>query len=111
MTQPLGFEDLVYPHYICRLNMVICGLKQEPRAWFGTLASTLLTMKIKSMADSSLFEKFSSTSTTYVLVYDDDIIVTVGDDTYIKHLISIMRTKFALKISWFITLCFGNCSF
>ncbi|VVA31716.1 PREDICTED: Retrovirus-related Pol poly from [Prunus dulcis] len=33
MRQPLGFEDVEHPDFVCRLQKSLYGLKQAPRAW------------------------------------------------------------------------------
>ena len=37
MEQPPGFVDKDRPHYVCRLNKAIYGVKQAPRAWYNAL--------------------------------------------------------------------------
>jgi hypothetical protein len=44
MRQPLGFEDKRHPHYICKLDKVLYGLKHAPRAWYSRLSQRLLEL-------------------------------------------------------------------
>lgn len=77
MRQPKGFEDPNKPHHVCRLHKVLYGLKQAPRAWFTKLKHYLVSHGFRAcQSDTSLFVHHSSSSTVYVLVYVDDIIVT-----------------------------------
>jgi hypothetical protein len=43
MSQPLGFEDSLHPHHVCKLHKSLYGLKQAPRAWMITLLSFCLS--------------------------------------------------------------------
>lgn len=52
---------------------------------------------IKSTYDSSLFCKITSSSTFYLLIYMDDIIITGNDDSQIKQLAYTLHNKFPLK--------------
>lgn len=81
MNQPEGFSN-GDPKIVCKLNKSLYGLRQAPRAWFDTLASTLIS---------------TSTFITYVLVYVDDIIVTASNSHHITTLISSLHNRFALK--------------
>lgn len=75
MMQHLGFEDIKFSGYVCKLRKVIYGLKQASQAWFNTLVHALVHMGFtKSKVDASLFMSFTSTSTILLLVYVDDII-------------------------------------
>ena len=46
VKQPPGFEDLVHPEYVFKLNRALYGLKQAPRAWFERLSKFLLGERI-----------------------------------------------------------------
>lgn len=41
MRQPLGYGNSQAPHYACKLDKAINGLKQAPRAWYSQLRSML----------------------------------------------------------------------
>ncbi len=38
LDQPLGYEDMNHPNYVCRLRKALYGLKQAPRAWHDKIA-------------------------------------------------------------------------
>nr|GEZ07399.1 hypothetical protein [Tanacetum cinerariifolium] len=38
VMQPLGFQDLEFPHRVYKVKKAIYGLHQAPRAWYGTLS-------------------------------------------------------------------------
>nr|GEV35599.1 hypothetical protein [Tanacetum cinerariifolium] len=42
MMQPLGFQDLEFPHRVYKVEKAMYGLHQALRAWYGTLSKYLL---------------------------------------------------------------------
>lgn len=97
MTQPEGFTN-GDSTLVCKLRKSLYGLRQAPRAWFDTLASTLFSFGFtRAKSDASLFICSTSTYITYVLVYVDDIIVTGSNPQHINSLISSLHNRFALK--------------
>ena len=75
MSQPQGFVDEKHPEYVCRLYKALHRLKQAPRTWFERLHKILLQFGfVSSKANQSLFFRITSTQTTYILVYVDDIL-------------------------------------
>jgi hypothetical protein len=97
MKQPPGFNTK-HPNLVCHLQKAIYGLKQAPRAWFGKLASTLHSFGfISTKCDSSLFILRTAQSTTYFLIYVDDILITGSSPTMIQRLIDKLKSHFPLK--------------
>ena len=87
MVQPKGFTSSDASQ-VCKLNKVLYGLKQAPRAWFTKLSHTLHQFGFSdAKPDVSLFTRFSPTSTMYILVYVDDILITGNDPVEISSLI------------------------
>uniref|UniRef100_A0A3Q7H262 Reverse transcriptase Ty1/copia-type domain-containing protein n=1 Tax=Solanum lycopersicum TaxID=4081 RepID=A0A3Q7H262_SOLLC len=98
MSQPPGFIDKSHPHFVCRLSKALYGLKQAPRAWFLKLKTFLLSHGYTCCySDSSLFVRHTSSSTTYLLVYVDDIIITGSDPSYISSFTQSLDLEFSLK--------------
>ena len=97
MQQPPGFTS-TNPHLVCHLHKAIYGLKQAPRSWFLKLSTTLQQLGFHSTkSDTSLFVKFASSYTLFVLVYVDDILITGSSATAITDLITRLNSFFALK--------------
>lgn len=97
MSQPEGFVtgDALL---VCKLKKSLYGLRQAPRAWFDKLTKTLCSLGFhRAKSDASLFIRYSPTSTIYLLVYVDDIIVTGSNSTEVAALISTLSSTFALK--------------
>ena len=98
MSQPPGFIDKSHPHCVCRLLKALYGLKQAPRAWFLKLKTFLLSHGYTCCySDSSLFVRHTPSSTTYLLVYVDDIIITGSDPSYISSFTQSLDLEFSLK--------------
>ncbi|MDD0245741.1 reverse transcriptase domain-containing protein, partial [Shigella flexneri] len=58
MTQPSGFVNQDSPHFVCKLNKSLYGLKQALRAWNERFTNFLPTIGFSSSyADPSLFVK------------------------------------------------------
>lgn len=98
MEQPPGFEDPLYPHYVCKLDKSLYGLKQAPRAWYDKLRSYLVTMGFqRSSSDFSLFFRHKEDALTLILVYVDDILVTGDSKSQVEVVIKLLHEQFALK--------------
>ena len=81
--QPSGFEHPTSPNLVCLLHKSLYGLKQAPRAWFHRFATFIQTIGfLPSKSDSSLFIFRSSEHTAYLLLYVDDIVLTVSTDSF-----------------------------
>lgn len=79
MQQPPDFESSDRTS-VCKLHKAIYGLKQAPRARFDRLKSALLQFEFKySKCDPSLCIYSMGSSTIYMLIYVDDIIVSRND--------------------------------
>ncbi|KAK1648322.1 hypothetical protein QYE76_066127 [Lolium multiflorum] len=78
-TQPSGFVDSNLPNHVCRLNKSLYGLKQAPRTWFLRFTTFLHTLGfVSSKSDTSLLVLRTATTTAYLLLYVDDIILTAS---------------------------------
>jgi len=81
MQQPPGFTS-TDPHLIFHLQKAIYGLKQAPRSWFLKSSNALKHLGFHStISDNSLFIKFASSHTLFVLVYVDYILITGSSET------------------------------
>jgi hypothetical protein len=98
MAQPLGFIDSAQPFHVCKLHKSLYGLKQAPCAWFERFTSHLLTLGFTaSLADASLFVLHHGSTTVYLLLYVDDIIIKDNNSTAISDIISQLSAAFELK--------------
>lgn len=98
MKQPLGYKDPHHPYHVCQLTKALYGLKQAPRAWYAMFSSYLLSLGfISSKADNSVFILHKGSAVILVLVYVDDIIVTVSDSSFITTLVQSLSSKFVMK--------------
>ena len=96
MSQPPGFIDPSFPDHVCNLNKAIYGLRQASRAWYNELKAFLLSSGFKpTISDSSLFVNISSS--IYILVYVDDIIVTGSNSSLVSSFITSLANRFSLK--------------
>jgi hypothetical protein len=98
MKQPPGYENKLLPHYVCKLDKAIYGLKQVPRAWYSRLSKKLLQLGFHaSKADTSLFFYNKGDVTIFLLVYVDVIIIASSPQEVVSALLQDLRAEFALK--------------
>jgi hypothetical protein len=78
---------------VCILKKALHGLKQAPRAWYGSIDSFLMIFGFtKSKADSNLYYKVVDGGPVILLLYVDDLFL-IGDD----NLITKSKRKLAKK--------------
>ncbi|KAG8489617.1 hypothetical protein CXB51_017591 [Gossypium anomalum] len=100
MQQPPGYVQSGQngERLVCRLNKALYGLRQAPRAWFDKLKGFLTSAGfVLSKSDASLFMRITTTSTLYILVYVDDIIITGNESGSIDDFVQQLHSKFSLK--------------
>nr|GEY78479.1 uncharacterized mitochondrial protein AtMg00810-like isoform X2 [Tanacetum cinerariifolium] len=78
MKQPLGFIDPQRPNHVCLLHKSLYCLKRALRAWFERLSKALFDLSFKgSKTNPSLFIYLRGDTLLYIMIYVDDIIVTI----------------------------------
>lgn len=98
MTHPQGFVDPCFPSYVCKSHKSLYGLKQAPRAWFNRFSDYLVSIGFtRTHTDSSLFVSFSQGSTTILILYVDDLVITRNDSRYKSFLVSQLSEVFEMK--------------
>jgi hypothetical protein len=96
--QPTGFTDPAHSDLVCHLRKSLYGLKQAPPAWYSRFASYLTTLGfIEAKSDTSLFIFRHGSDTVYLLLYVDDIILTVSSTELLRRTISALHREFAMK--------------
>lgn len=83
---------------VCHLKKSLYGLKQASRQWFSKLLQELLTQGfIQSKNDCSFFFKKQGSSTTFLVVYVDNILITGNDAAAILAIKSHLDKVFSNK--------------
>lgn len=96
--QPSGFIDALFPTHVRRLQKSLYGLKQAPHAWFQRFATYARFIGfIESKSDASLFVLHHGTTTAYLLLYVDDIILTASSQTILHQIIVQLSREFSMK--------------
>ena len=98
--QPPGFVDPTCPNVVCLLQRSLYGLKQAPRAWHQRFAMFLRQLNfVASATDASLFIFTEGNSTAYLLLYVDDIVLTVltaSSHALFRRLIDRLHSEFTM---------------
>ena len=78
MAQPPRFESK--GEYVCHLKKSIYGLKQSPCGWFDKFRKAIVSYGMtRSQVGHSIFFNKVRTGIVILVVYVDDIVITVSD--------------------------------
>ncbi len=98
LDQPLGYEDMSHPDYVCRLCKALYGLKQAPRAWHDKIAEYLVIIGFcMSDVDHSLYVRKNDEGIVVITIYVDDLIVGGDNEKEVEHVKSLLKQKFDMK--------------
>ncbi|KAI3821566.1 hypothetical protein L1987_09134 [Smallanthus sonchifolius] len=109
VCQPPGFEDLMNPNMVFKLDKALYGLHQAPRAWYETLSTHLLANEfVRGKIDLILFIQKSGGDYLLVQIYVDDIIFGSTNEGLCKDFKGVMKSKFEMstmgELSFFLGL-------
>lgn len=97
MEIPNGFKE-GRQHKVCRLIKSLYGLKQASRQWNIKLTATLLSAGFtQSSYDYSLFTLKKSEGMVVILVYVNDLLITVNNIDMINAAKGTLHKQFKLK--------------
>ena len=78
---------------MCHLWKSLYGLRQSPRAWLGKFNQAVETFGMqKSKYDHSVFYRNSNSSIILLVVYVNDIVITMSDSNGILSLKSFLQS-------------------
>nr|GFB94777.1 putative ribonuclease H-like domain-containing protein [Tanacetum cinerariifolium] len=98
VCQPPGFEDPEYPDKVYKVVKALYGLHQAPRAWYETLATSLLENEFQiGTIDQTLFIKKQQKDILLVQIYVDDIIFGATNKTLCQSFEKLMKHKFQMS--------------
>eukprot|EP00253_Pinus_taeda_P034587 PITA_34587 len=95
MEQPIGFIQTDYS-LVCRLKKSLYGLKKAPRAWYAKMDSFLLESGFsRCHSDNTVYTKKEGKSLIILVLYVDDLILTVLQS---KEGIFLSQSKYACDL-------------
>ncbi|XP_026442310.1 uncharacterized protein LOC113341774 [Papaver somniferum] len=98
MAQPQGFVDPEFPDFVCHLKKSLYGFKQAPRACFERFSNFLVKFGFtRSVSDYSMFIYTCSSEMMILLLYVDDVILTLNSDVAMDKLVQSLSVEFATK--------------
>ncbi|GJW56432.1 putative ribonuclease H-like domain-containing protein [Tanacetum coccineum] len=109
VCQPPGFEDPYFPDKVYKVEKLLYGLHQAPRAWYETLSTYLLDNGFhRGQIDKTLFVKRHKDDILLVQVYVDDIIFGSTKKQMSNEFETLMHDKFQMssmgELSFFLGL-------
>jgi len=98
MDGPLGFEEN-FRSKVCKLKKILYGLKQSPRVWFEKFTRSVKKQGYtQGESDHTLFIKYNpSGKITILIVYVDDIVLTIDDVKEMERLQRNLAVEFEIK--------------
>ena len=99
VEQPPGFEDPKFPNHVYKLQKVLCGLKQAPRALYECLKEFLLKQAFEiGKADPTIFTDKVDKDIFVWQIYVNDIIFGSTNHTFCEDFSRIMMKRFEMSM-------------
>jgi len=97
VSQPIDFEDHLYPYHVFKLKKDLCGLKQAPRQWYERLNNFLLSKGYsRGVVDKTLFIRKHASDVILVQVYLVDIIFGSNNNSMCEEFVVAMQGEFEI---------------
>ncbi|GKE71756.1 putative ribonuclease H-like domain-containing protein, partial [Tanacetum coccineum] len=98
VCQPLGFEDPQFPNKVYKVEKVLYGLHQAPKAWYETLSTYLIENGFRrGTIDKTLFIKKDKGDILLVQVYVNDIIFGSTKKSLCDEFEGLMHKRFQMS--------------
>ncbi|GKD77346.1 putative ribonuclease H-like domain-containing protein [Tanacetum coccineum] len=108
VCQPLNFKDPQFPDKVYKVEKVLYGLHQAPKAWYETLSTYLLENGFRrDTIDKTLFIKKDKGDILLVQVYVDDIIFGSTKNSLCVEFEQMMHKKFQMSFMGELTFFLG----
>ncbi|GKA15081.1 retrovirus-related pol polyprotein from transposon TNT 1-94, partial [Tanacetum coccineum] len=108
VCQPLGFEDQDFPNRVYKVEKVLYGLHQAPKAWYETLSTYSLDNGFqRGKIDKTLFIRRDKGDILLVQVYVDDIIFGSTKKSLCAEFEKMMHKKFQMSSMGELTFFLG----
>jgi hypothetical protein len=97
-SHPEGFVVNEQEHKVCKLIKSLYVLKQAPQAWYEKLTEHLLKFNFKhfNLDDATLFVKKVGKTIVCIVVYVDDLLITVNNERYIASINKELKKGFEM---------------
>lgn len=98
MYHPEGFQAVEKERMVCRLVKSLDGFRQRPRVWYIKIAKNLQDNAFRrSFFYSSFFIKSNDVDVVILMIYVDDIIITVSEVKTITKVKSDLSCTFDME--------------
>ena len=99
MTQPDGFQVPEKEDYVCKLKKSLYGLKQSPRQWYKRFDGFMIEIGYnRSPYDCCVYHsKLKNGSYIYLVLYVDDMLIAIENNSDIQRLKGLLSAKFEMK--------------
>ena len=99
VSQPLAFEDHLYPNHVFNLKKALYGLKQAPRQLYERLSNFILSKGYaRGVVDKTFFIRKHASDVILVQVYVDDIIFGSNNNSKCEEFVVAMQGEFEMSM-------------
>jgi hypothetical protein len=99
VEQPSSFEDSKKPNHVHKLSKALCGLKEEPRAWYERLRNFLDSKGFKiGKVETTLFTKKIKDDLFIYRIYVDDIIFESTNQDFCEEFGVMISREFEMSM-------------
>ena len=106
MQKPEVF--LANPYLVCRLNKLLYGLKQGPKAWYVKIDGFLLSLSfVRCNFGPNVYLKLIHGFLMIIVLYVDDLLITGSSKKYITSLKDAMNHAFFMTDLGLLSQFFG----